>query len=520
MTATQDPETPRRVAPGIALPLAFGAAILASRIPAVLCDFEMNVDESQLIAQVRRYQLDLLPWRSVNGDTGGPLNTWFLLLAHGLGMPLGYAWAHALAALALAAAVVLTVCAAGRLFGRDGALIGGFLGTTWVVLHQITDFVQYSSELVPILLVAVALGLIGRSFRFDLLAALVVGMMPWAKLQVVPLGAAMAAWLVARTLWPGGSGAVRLPARLRRAALIILSACLPSALLLAAVARGGAWEDFRRAYFITNLSYAGDASLLPFLRRALDCTVLRGSMAPWCVGLLLAGFLVPWRRSLAARLSNWRGPGALALAILAAAVAAWARTPTEWAHYDFFLLPGLILATAAIIEPAESAPGGAGRMWACALALVAAYALVLGGPALDSGRHLLKRRSLPQQADGLLAAVRRLSPGFRTLAVWGWRPAVYVRGGITPPTRQANCAFLFIESPSRGFLRSRYASDLERSLPDIVLDSGGMSFEKYWHGVHALEAPEIAPVMRRHYALIGTIEAEDGTAYVYALKTP
>jgi hypothetical protein len=433
-------------------------------------------------------------------------------------MPVGYAWAHALAAFTLSATVVLAIAAAWRFFGRTGALVGGLLGTLWVVLHQITDFVQYSSELVPILLVAISLALAGKSFPLDLVAAFLLGLMPWAKLQVVPIGLVIGAWIVARTLWSRKEDTLPVPARIGRATLIVCAAAVPSIVLLFAVVRGGAWEECRRAYFVTNLSYAGEASLLPFLRRALDCTVLAGSMAPWCVGLLLAGLLVPWRRALASELADWRGPGFLALGVVLASVAAWARTPTEWAHYDFFLLPGLILATAAVLAPAPPGSPGFRRVGACVLAAGAVYAALLAGPAVNSAQVLLGLRAKPQEADGLLAAVRGLVPGFRTLAVWGWRPSVYVRGGLTPPTRQANCGFLFIDNPSRSFLRTKYAEDLEKSLPDVVVDSGGMSFEKYWHGVHALEAPEVAPVIRRHYSLKGTIDAEDGTAYVYVLR--
>jgi hypothetical protein len=500
------------------LPLAFGAAIIVSRIPAILCDCELNVDESQLIAQVRRYQLDLLPWRSVNGDTGGPLNTWYLLLAHLLGMPLEYAWVHALAAVTLAGTVILTYFAAKRFFGRDGALIAGLAGTLWASLHQITDFSQYASELVPNLLVVAAVACVGRSFRFDVTAAFLLGLMAWAKLQVVPIGIVIGLWIVARTLWPGNGAAEALWARVRRAAVIVFSAALPSILMVYAVAMGGAWEDCRRAYFVTNLSYAGEAVLVPFLKRAFDCVVLSSSMAPWCLGLLAAAFVVPWRKAVFHRFTDWRGPGALSLGIVAGSVVAWARTRTEWAHYDFFLLPGLILATASVMSPGSSPEPAPKRVRAAALAVAAAYALILARPAIDYGRLLLERRHEPQEADGLLQAIRSLSPGYRTMAIWGWRPSVYVRGRLTPPTRQANCGFLFIDNPSRDFLRARYASDLEKSLPDLVLDSGGMSFEKFWHGVHMVETAELAPVIRAHYYLKGSIDAKDGTAYIYALK--
>ncbi|HEY4990010.1 MAG TPA: hypothetical protein VII09_09395 [Opitutaceae bacterium] len=520
MISPSSSEKSRRPLLDFGLPLAFGAAIVASRIPAILCDCELNVDESQLIAQVRRYQLDLLPWRSVNGDTGGPLNTWYLLAAHLLGMPLEYAWVHALAAATLAATVILAYIAARRFFGREGAFVAGVFGTLWAVLHQVTDFSQYASELVPNLLVVAAVTCVGRSFRSDVAAALFLGLMPWAKLQVVPIGVVIGAWLVAPTLWPGNADPGAPRQRIRRAALIVAAAALPSALMIYAVAKGGAWEDCRRAYFVTNLSYAGEAVLAPFLLRAADCVALASTVAPWCIGLIAAALLVPWRRAVAARFMDWRAPSGLALGIVAASVFAWARTRTEWAHYDFFLLPGLILATAAIMAPGTSSLRARGRARAAALAVAVAYALVLAKPAVDYGRSLLVRRQEPQEADGLLGAIRALAPGFRTMAIWGWRPSIYVRGGITPPTRQANCGFLFIDNPSRDFLRARYAGDLEKSLPDLVLDSGGMSFEKFWHGVHLVEVPELAPVIRAHYALKGTIDAKDGTAYIYALKKP
>jgi hypothetical protein len=503
-----------------ALTFAFGAAILASRIPGMLCDYELNVDESQLIAQVRRYWLDPLPWRSVNGDTGGPLNTWYLLAANRLGVPLEYACIHALSAATLAITVVLLVFVARRFFGAQGALLGGLMGTLWVCVHQISDFIQYASELFPILLVAVSIACLARSFRYDIAAAFVLGLMPWAKLQVVPIGMVVGGWLVARTLWP--VGATMLPERksVGKAALILLSATIPSILMVSAVVRGGAWEECRRAYFITNLYYAGEAQFVPFVKRALDCILFRSSAAPWFMGVFLAVLLVPWRRSIWVRILEWRGTVFLSAGTVVASVYAWARTPTEWSHYDFFLLPGLILATASLAPLAGNEKRSTGRFWIVALLCASAYLLVLAKPAVADASSLLAGRSKPQAADGMLAAVRTLSPHFRTLDVWGWRPSIYVRGRLTPPTRQANCAFLFTDNPNRDFLRAANARDLEASLPDIILDTGGMSFEKYWHGMHAVETSEVGRIISAHYMLRGTVDAEDGTAYVYALRAP
>ena len=77
------------------------AFFLLLRLPILLCPFEINVDESQMAAQAMRYGQDLTPWKSVEGESNGPIDSWFLLGTHELGLPFSYRTLHVLAALCL-----------------------------------------------------------------------------------------------------------------------------------------------------------------------------------------------------------------------------------------------------------------------------------------------------------------------------------------------------------------------------------------------------------------------------------
>src|ERR1700689_5358004 len=97
--------------------------LFLSRLPIIRCPFELNVDESQMAAQAMRYGQDLTPWRSVEGESNGPLDSWLILGAHEVGLPYDYRTLHLLAALCLAGILLATYAAARRLVDGPAALI-------------------------------------------------------------------------------------------------------------------------------------------------------------------------------------------------------------------------------------------------------------------------------------------------------------------------------------------------------------------------------------------------------------
>jgi hypothetical protein len=170
------------------LVLACGFFLLLSRVPAMMCRFELNPDESQMAAQAMRYGQDLTPWRAVEGETNGPLDSWLLLALHEAGMPYSYRALHVVAALALVALLLATFVAARSLAGETAALVALGAGTWWLAWAPVEDLVHYSSELVPAFLISAALALVGRArlapagpdWRRGLAAGCLLGLVPWA----------------------------------------------------------------------------------------------------------------------------------------------------------------------------------------------------------------------------------------------------------------------------------------------------------------------------------------------------
>jgi len=193
---------PTNISAGWVVPVLV-AVVLASRVQAILLNTELNPDEGQLLAQVMRLAIDPVPWRGVDGTTGGPLNTWFLALFHALGMPLAYAWVHGLAAAMLASIPVFVYATLRQLGGARSAAAAGLAAALTIALSQGANFAHFSSELLPavvecavVLLIAVRLARPGRAGLLDLIAALLVGTLPWTKLQSVLGAAVLGLWIV------------------------------------------------------------------------------------------------------------------------------------------------------------------------------------------------------------------------------------------------------------------------------------------------------------------------------------
>jgi hypothetical protein len=116
----------------------------------------------------------------------------------------------------------------------------------------------------------------------------------------------------------------------------------------------------------------------------------------------------------------------------------------------------------------------------------------------------------------LAQAVRHFVPQPASLAVWGWKPSLYVDLGVAPATRNAVCAFLIDDNPSRDFLRAAYMRDLEKSRPEVIVD-----VEDYVYRGQRRSAPDTFPALAayldQNYILAGHTEARRTADYGMAI---
>jgi hypothetical protein len=484
---------------------------LISRAPAIHCPFQLNVDEGQMLAQAMRYGQDLTPWRAVDGETGGPLLSWFLLLGHRLGLPFDFRSEHALAAACLAGILLASFAAARRLVGEEAARISLAGGALWLAFTPDPDFVHYSSELVPVLAIAVALavwaarpegesGGAGRLFGVGLL----LGIVPWAKLQAVPVALFLGLWVLAATI------AASRERRCLLAGCLLAGAVLPSAVFLAWVAQAGAWGQFWHSYILANLARAAGK---PWGEQATNAIHLlcfqQGSAWLLDAALVLAGACL-WRGRAGWRRVN-RGPVLLGAGLLAAALCAILRPAITYSHYEQLCLPALLLLVAcgARVLLGDASPAGDPRRrggW-----LILAVALIplplVYGSRNDGWRILEETWNSERSASFrpqtfVVGAVRHFAPDADSLAVWGWTPYLYVDLGIPPSTRDAGYASMTDGNPSQAYIRAAFLRDLEASPPRVIVDT-----EDYIAGGVRKTAPASFPAfaayLRGNYRLVG-----------------
>ena len=486
-------------------------AVFASRIPAISLDTELNPDESQMLAQVMRLGIDPVPWRGMDGTTSGPLNTWALALPHALGMPLDYRWLHALAACVLAAICGLGYASLRLLAGPGTAAVGASVAALAIALAQGANFTHFGSELVPALIEsAVLLGLAGRLARprharpLDLGTALLVGVLPWTKLQSVLGAGALGAWILwnARPL-RGEAGSRPVPPAHALAVAALLA--LPTIVILAVTVAGGAWPDFWASYVLGNLAYVGAPGLGSLAARVV--AMLASPPSRLMIGTL--GLELLWWRLGRPGWSIASAPQRTftsVVASLAAANALAVLTPrSAHQHFGTLLIAPLSLLAACILEMWRTAPARRRPAGVAFALFMLALPLTAGAQALRDARATVALRAgvADTPARRVAAVVRSVAPRARRLAVWGWMPALYVETGIAPAVRHAVCHFVIDPSPARSRLRATYLADVRAERPDVIVDAiADGCFRRGWGPAERIPSfPELDRYVRENYVL-------------------
>jgi hypothetical protein len=509
------------------LVLACGLFLLLSRMPAMLCRFELNPDESQMAAQAMRYGQDLTPWRAVEGETNGPLDSWFLLALHQAGMPYSYRALHVVAALSLVALLFATYGAARALAGEAAALVTLGAGTWWLAWAPVEDLAHYSSELVPAFLVSAALALVGRArrtpagpdWRRGLAAGCLLGLAPWAKLQAGPVALAVGLWAVA----DGVLNAAPWACRRRYVGALVAGALGPGLVFLTWIAWAGSAVEFWRIYVLGGLYHGRAQPWGEHLHNAATM-LARSDDSPWfwSVALLLAGAAALLRRA------AWRAvPRRIwCLAVMWSVVGVFValRPVTQRTHYALFFLAPLALLAGLVARVLAGEASRLGPPWRRRAAWAVVALAVLPLPALNFisyknylGLRLVATSDRPFWAQQAVAgAVRHFVPRPRSLAVWGWKPSLYVDLGLAPATRNAVYAFLTDGNPDQEFLRAAFMDDLRKSRPEVIVD-----VEDFVYRGARQTAPETFPALEgyleQNYLEAGNADFHRSADYTTAI---
>jgi hypothetical protein len=492
-----------RARPALFLALILGALLLA-RLP-LLCYDRLNPDEAFLLASAMRVPVDPVAYHSFDAMTSGPLNVYTLSIPAWFGAPLTYVSSRLTGTLLVFGTLAFLWIAYRHFLGERAGSIALMPSICLYVFAWDTDFAHCSSEHVAIFLGAAAVCLLAGAYRAGkaasrwrfALAGIVAGAMMFAKLQALPVEAAILG-IAAVIAWRKSRRATAL-------AWLAGGAALAPAAFLAMFLWCGVLPYFWMSYFRKNAAYTGVAALSPFGRIQTAWNLLfdvsnlgayeLSLMVVWAVGLAAAVSvlrakggrtpssardpLVATSRQSPQTLSL-REPVASSLAsclLLAAAFIAIAAPGREFMHYELFLTvpSGLVTASAFLwmrtwLE--TRAPGDAARWERIAIACFLLLTCLVPTALRENVDDVWDADRFDPAAP-LPAAIRSYTSGRDTVAVWGWRSGLYIESRRAPATRFSDAELQIDPAAYRQYYRDVYLSDFLRSKPAVFVDAVG-----------------------------------------------
>ena len=483
-------------------------ALVASRWPSLFVTSVFSHDEGEFVAEANTALHYPIPWLDFDPQTAGPLNA-FLLVVPGLfGAHLDYFVCRATTILLEFGTFAALYAAAALCFDAAIARLAIVPPLVFWAVALREEFVHLGSEHLPIFLGTVMLALICWAWRrgFPLflvfLIGFVGGMMPFGKLQSVPLDAAN---VVVTALLLSLSPGLRLRARFARLGMLAFGLLFFPFITIEVVTFAGGFRDFWFRYIETSLAYI-DAIMPPVT--FLTATDEFAPFFDWLGMVTIAGGIVIFFS---------KPPRAIryiyvaALIMLPGAIETIDSPGRPDPNYLLFaVVPVTAAATAALAAITWSLGGNvrAGQRRGVVAAVFVALCLFVQGAVARGGYTWIAPVLAAYERGGHLDPVaiaisQDLRPGER-LAIWGYTPEYSMYTSTALGTRDPTCLWQFIDfpNPNRDYYRESYVRDFSQSRPEGFLDSGPDSWDHNGGMQSGYESfPELAALVKSDYIL-------------------
>ncbi|GGN09288.1 hypothetical protein GCM10010967_51490 [Dyadobacter beijingensis] len=506
--ASQYESVPKRayLAAGIIL-------LIFMRIPVVVFNRELNVDESQMLSHAITLFQDPVYWRSVDGTTIGPLDNYLLVVPKLLGFRIDYTSGRFMGLLCVAGAWLLLCAALKNWFGTTAARRISIVPLLFLAFTQEVDFIHYSSEQLPVFLLAFCVFQLSRLDPKTAPTAsglywlgLAAGAVPFGKLQAAPL-----AIVLVLGAFAGLFQRFKRYGELKSVLALVLGGLTVPLFFLAFTLSFGVFDDLIDFYILGNAIYAGGATFADIPAQFYKIVALSTDFQLFTLALIipmLIGLVRIVRLNLPGKM-NFHVPFTI-LFLLLASIYAVTKSGNAFIHYlNFCIIPWTLLAAYGL-----SAVGG----WS--LVFPAVMVLWFGG---NDALHFMKERRL-NAFDSVEKTALRESPVVTEILkrreegdymiVWGWNCSYYVEAQLAEGTAENHSERSIFAHPMREVYRKRYMSDLERTKPAFVADAVGRNSlwvqDKKTQGIESY--PELNQYIRNHYTLLG--EYDDVRLYV------
>lgn len=537
-----DRETPRKSS-GLSrwiFLLVVAAFLTISVWPAIQYPERINPDEELVLAQAQKALIDPLPWRSFDPTTAGPLNTYVMSVANLFGIPLSFGLARIVSLVLHIGLIAFTYGTARTLYSELTARLAVLPMVLIFGFGSFEIFDYYHSEALSCFLVALGTFLLVRYLHRAkaasgtrrgiglvtlYLTGLVLGAMPYAKLQSAPIGIAVAALAFFALL--------RQRKELGNAPIItfVLGGITVAILISVPVLLKGYWPEFVAAY-LSQTSFYSELTVAQKVIDLAEANPYKWSYVGVCV---LLGSALCSRKLFPAR--QW-GRLTLIVGYLLVCIFVIYLPGTGYDHYYSFLFHPTALLLAELVGRSQLAVRGTTRWSNHQLARIALLGVIFAlicAPILLHCRghikhpHILQNSSESEtflaEKEAVVYLREQAAPGDQS-SVWGWNSMIYVDSGLPMATRDSSTHYaspnghLDPERKSLARFQERYLTDFKESKPRFFVDAAWPgSFSLIDRDLHGHEVfDELRDLIRAEYTLSREFGKQPDSLRVYIRK--
>lgn len=471
--------------------------LLFMRLPVVIFNQEINPDESQMLAHAITLKQYPIYWQSVDGTTIGPLDNYALLLPSFFGRTIDFTSGRLVGLLCVLGSLWFFYRSLKNWWGEPVARVALLPPLFLLAFTQEADFVHYSSEQLPVLILNLGLWLLSKNWNPSpkiapwFLLGLVLGTSPFAKIQVVPQAAVIGLFAIVQS-WNTEKWMTKL-------GVLVLGAVTFPVLTLVWAWSYDVLDDFWNFYVLGNLIYAGGSSLTDSILRLLHFF----AKSPSFIAFLLTTFPLGLLAFIGGK--NKTILFYFVVFWLLTALYAATKSGNDFVHYLNLCIYPFGLMVALGINTTQSKT-------------IAALAIfTLGVWAGWFGYKVLKREPLNaylSTADHRVpvSQVSKLIQQYATsndrLVIWGWMCRYHVETQMPQGTAENHSERCIYPHPMREIYYKRYLADLKQNTPKVFVDAVGSN--SLWLNDRATQAheafPELKALIEAHYRLVGEVE--------------
>ncbi|MCE7066945.1 hypothetical protein [Dyadobacter sp. CY326] len=498
----------------------FFIVLLMMRYPFIAFNQELDVDESQMLAQALSLKNYWIYWKYVDGLTQGPLASYFLILPSWFGLPFDYTSARMLGFVFLSITLTATCCTFRNLFSWPAALLA-FLPIAFFYLLSQGAFTTLYNEYVCLCLLSICFWLFSILYKQEqpasrtlFLLGFIAGMVPFAKLQGVPT-----AMLI--VIFAGLLVLLRSIQKAKPLASLIFGGLLFPVIVTLLAVRFEAIEFLWNFYVLGNFQYSSGGSIWEKALNYLNFLRKSGQFAYLIAGYgLLIGYAfvmaVRARKLLAStNLLFWFGLLHIVIAFYAVI-----KSGYLFPHYQQFVIIPIGIFTGVLLDMTFTE-----NQWTAQkmrLIFMAGAAILMlphfAGKAASVYAYSSKNRPHISRADlGKPLAVSPVSKEIMryivqgdAITVWGWHPSYHLETGLSQATGDVIAYRILTENSHQPFYLAKYLEDLKQRKPAVLVDQ--VTTQSFWFNDTARYTHEHFPGVNdfvlKNYQLVSTIQDE------------